>query len=118
MTSVEKTRNVILVLATLLISVTIQITQLEMSDALYKTEFSNCDLATALVQVLAPTLASCALICTKSATCQAVALREGECALMSQCPTCCNPTSVQSDGWSVYCQQRLSMSLAINESCM
>ena len=103
MASFETFKNLISFLATLLISVTIEGAQLEVSGVLYESAFSNCNLTTAIKELSAPSLATCAAICTKSGTNKAFAVREGDCGLLETCPVCCSSTSGEADGWSVYC---------------
>ena len=103
MTSFERIESVISFLAILLISVTIQVTQLEVSGILYKSAFSNCDLTIGSTQLLTPSLATCAAMCTKSSIFKAFAWREGDCLLMETCPMTCSSTKGDTDGWNIYC---------------
>ena len=104
MTSFEKVENVISFLATLLISVTIQVTQLEVSGILYKSAISNYNLTNGTTQLPTPSLATCAVLCTKSSLFNAFSWSEGECWLMEMCPlSCSNDTKGNTEGWNVYC---------------
>ena len=105
MTSFERVESVISFLATLLISVTIQVTQLKVSGILYKSVFSNYNLTHGSTQLPTPSLATCAVMCTKSSICKAFAWSEGECWLMEMCPlSCSNDTKGDTEGWNIYCQ--------------
>ena len=101
MPSFERVESVISFLATLLISVTIQVTQLEVSGILYKSAFSNCNLASTQLSTLS--CATCAAMCTKSSIFKAFAWREGECWLMEMCPLRCSSTEAETEGWNIYC---------------
>ena len=103
MTSFERVESVISFLATILISVTIQVTQLEVSGILYKSAFSNCNLTIAFTQVSAPSRITCAAMCTESSIFKAFAWREAYCLLMETCPLSCSSTKGDTDGWNIYC---------------
>ena len=103
MTSFERVESVISLLATLLISVTIQVTQLEVSGILYKSAFSNCNLTIGSTQLSTPSLASCAAMCTKSSIFKAFAWKERGCWLMEMCPLSCSSTKGEKEGWTIYC---------------
>ena len=103
MTSFKRVESVISFLATLLISVTIQVTQLEVSGILYKSAFSNCNLTIASRQVSTPSRITCAAMCTESAIFKAFAWTEGDCWLMEMCPLSCSSTNGDTEGWNIYC---------------
>ena len=104
MTSFERVESVISFLATPLISVTIQVTQLEVSGILYKSAISNYNLTKGSTQLQTPSLATCAVMCTKSGIFKAFAWREGECWLIEMCPlSCSNDTKGDTEGWNIYC---------------
>ena len=103
MTSFERVESVISFLATLLISVTIHVTQLEVSGILYKSAFSNCNLTIALTQSSTCSLATCAAMCTESRIFKAFAWREEDCWLMKMCPLSCGSTTGHTEGWTIYC---------------
>ena len=102
MTSFGRVENVISFLATILISVTIKVTQLEVSYALYKFAFANCNISIAITQLSTPSLSDCAAICTKSSIFKAFVCREGECWLMEMCPLSCSSTKGDKEGWNIY----------------
>ena len=118
MTSFEKVESVISFLATLLISVTIQVTQLELSGILYKSAFSNCNLTMVLTQLSMPSLATCAALCTKSSIFKAFAWREGECLLMELCPLCCSSTAGDTEGWNIYCPKGNVFLTIFDKTCL
>ena len=94
-----------LFVAILFLSVTIKAEQLEVIGVLYEPTFTNCHLATAFIQLSAPSLATCAAICTTSSTHKAFSWREGRCRLMEECPICCSSTNGGTMEGNVYCQK-------------
>ena len=79
------------------------ISQLEGTGELYKILSPSCKVLNIPKVKSAESLATCGLMCTKSDTCDAFAVRQGDCGLLETCPPCDPTSSAGNDGWSVHC---------------